>query len=101
MLRYVKVSEVCVDLGIGDDLLELLRGEGLIEVKHSLEDEALLSVEEAEKLRVITVLMREMDVNLAGVEVILHMRDDLRSMRAQFDEILRAMVEEMRRRIQT
>ena len=101
MLRYVKVREVCIELGVSDELLDRLCGEGLIEVKHSLEDEALLSAEEAEKLRVITVLMREMDVNLPGVEVILHMREDLRSMRAQFDEILRAMVEELRRRIQT
>jgi|SRR6185503_9931798 len=101
MLRYVKVREVCVELGVSDELLDRLCGEGLIEVKHSLEDEALLSADEAEKLRVITVLMREMDVNLPGVEVILHMREDLRSMRAQFDEILREMVEELRRRIQT
>ena len=38
----------------------------------------------------ITVLVRDMDVNLAGAEVILHLRDDLRAMQRQFDEILRA-----------
>lgn len=101
MLRYLKLREVCVELEVGDDLLNTLCGEGLIEVKHSLEDEAVLSVEEAEKLRVITVLMREMEVNLAGVEVILHMREDLRSMQAQFDEILHVMVAEVRKRIKT
>jgi MerR family transcriptional regulator/heat shock protein HspR len=42
--------------------------------------------------------MREMDVNLPGVEVILHMREDLFSMHKQFDEILRALVEELRNR---
>ena len=88
-----------MDLDVDEELLESLRGEGLIEVKRSLEDEPVMSVDEAEKLRVITVLIREMGVNLPGVEVILHMRDDLRSMRAQFDEIMRSMVEELRKRI--
>ena len=99
MSRYLKVSEVCVELNVAEDFLGTLCAEGLIEVKHSLEDEPLLSAEEAEKLRVITVLVREMDVNLAGVEVILRMREDLVSMHRQFDEILHALVAELRKRM--
>jgi hypothetical protein len=43
--------------------------------------------------------MRELDVNVAGVEVILHMHEDLRSMQQQFNEVLQAVVSEMRRRL--
>ncbi len=56
-------------------------------------------VSESEGPLLIRVLVRELDVNLAGVEVILHMREDLFSMQRQFDEILRSLVEEMRRRV--
>ena len=99
MLRYLKLREVCVELDLAPDLVDTLQGEGLIEVKHSLEEEPLLSATEAEKLRVIAVLMRDLDVNLAGVEVILHMREDLRTMHEQFDEILRTLVDELRKRM--
>jgi MerR family transcriptional regulator/heat shock protein HspR len=99
MLRYLKLREVCVELDLSPELVDTLQGEGLIEVKHSLEDEPLLSAAEAEKLRVIAVLMRDLDVNLAGVEVILHMREDLRSMHEQFEEVLRTLVEELRKRM--
>lgn len=99
MSRYLKLSEVCLDLDVAEDFLGALCEEGLIEVKHTLEDEPLLSPEEAEKLRVITVLVREMDVNLAGVEVILRMRQELVSMHQQFDEILHALVDELRKRM--
>jgi len=50
-------------------------------------------------VRLIALLMREMEVNLAGVEVILHMREDQLAMRRQFDEVLRGLVGELRKRI--
>ena len=40
-----------------------------------------------------------MDVNLAGAGVILHLREDLRAMQRQFDEILRTLVDELRQRL--
>ena len=45
-------------------------------------------VQELEKLRLAKVLVEEMGVNLAGVEIILRMREMMFSMRKQFDEIL-------------
>jgi MerR family transcriptional regulator, heat shock protein HspR len=98
-MRYFKLREVCERLEISDELLATLTSEGLVEIKHSSSDEAVLSASEAEKLRVITILMREMDVNLPGVEVILHMREDLFSAHSQLDEILHALVAELQRRL--
>ena len=97
--RYLRVQEVCLQLGIDENLLREVCEEGLVQVKHTADDEGVISVDDAERLRVIAVLMREMDVNLAGAEVILHMREDLQAMQRQFDEILHGLVEELRRRL--
>lgn len=98
-LRYVRLSEVCERLAIDEQLLRDVCDEGLVEIKRSSEAEAVISCEHAERLRLIAFLMRELDVNLPGVEVILHLRDDLSSRQRQFDEILRAVVAELRQRL--
>jgi hypothetical protein len=97
--HYIRLEEVRVRLAIDDALLRQVCEEGLVEVKHTVDDEAVISADDAERLRLITVLMREMDVNLPGAEVILHMREDLCNMQRQFDEILRTLVEELRHRL--
>lgn len=98
--RYLRIAELCVQLAIDDAFIGTVSAEGLIEVKRTAEEEPVLSAEDAERLRLITVLMRELDVNLAGVEVILHMHEDLCAMQRQFDEILHTLVDELRQRIE-
>lgn len=97
--HYLRLAEVRVQLAIDEALLDEVCAEGLVEVKRTLDDEAVISADDAERLRLILVLMREMDVNLAGAEVILHMREDLCAMQRQFDEILRTLVDELRQRL--
>lgn len=48
-----------------------------------------------EKLRIAKILAEDMGVNLAGVEIILRMRETMFEMRKQFDEILEDMVKEL------
>jgi MerR family transcriptional regulator, heat shock protein HspR len=97
-MHYVKLQDVCATLRIDNDLLNSLVAEGLIEVKHTLDDDVVISFEDAERLRVGAMLLREMEVNLAGVEVILHMREELVAMQQQFRQILETLAEELRRR---
>lgn len=97
--HYLRLEDVCIRLAIDDALLREVCAEGLVEVKQSVDEDPVISEEDAERLRLITVLLREMDVNLAGAEVILHMREDLFAMQRQFDEILRTLVEELRQRL--
>jgi MerR family transcriptional regulator/heat shock protein HspR len=97
--HYLRLREVCVRLGVDDSLLREVCEEGLVEVRQTPDHEGEISADDAERLRLITVLIRDLDVNLAGAEVILHMRDDLRAMQLQFDEILHGLVEELRRRL--
>ena len=98
--HYLRIADVCGQLAIDEAFVHTACEEGFVEVKHTVDDEAVISAEDAERLRLITLLMREMDVNLAGVEVILHMREDLCAMRHQFDEILHALVDELRQRLE-
>ena len=43
--------------------------------------------EELEKLRIAKILVEDMGVNLAGVDVVLRMRQSIIEMRRQFDDI--------------
>ena len=56
------------------------------------------SIQDVEKLRLVKVLMEEMDVNLAGVEVILRMRENMIAMREQFDAILEDLARHLEER---
>lgn len=98
-VRYLRLEDVCIQLAVDDALLREVCAEGLVEVKQSVDEDPVISEADAERLRLITVLLREMDVNLAGAEVILHMREDLFAMQRQFDEILRTLVDELRQRL--
>jgi|SRR6476660_4697879 MerR family transcriptional regulator/heat shock protein HspR len=96
--NFVRLEEVCVRLSIDDTLLREVCDEGLVEIT-VVDNDRVISPEDAERLRLITVLVRDMDVNLAGVEVILHLREDLRARQRQFDEVLRALVDALRQRL--
>ena len=48
----------------------------------------IFSSEELEKLRLAKILVEDMGVNLAGVDIILRMRETMFHMRRQFDDIL-------------
>ncbi len=99
-MEYVKVREVCVHLEIGEEALREWASEGLVTLcKGPESDEMVVSAADAERLRVIALLMRELDVNLPGVEVILHMREELLAMQRQFDDVLSGLVGELRKRV--
>ena len=88
MTTRERIDEVLRQLGLGDgDLLESLRDEGLFP-----DDE--ISSSEAEDLRVAVVLMREMGVNAAGVEVILRLRSRLVALQSRTEEALRLLLRE-------
>lgn len=74
----IRIDEVLRFLGARDprSLLERLRSEGLFE------DEEL-APSEAEELRLATLLMDELGVNAAGVDVALHLRRRLLALEAR------------------
>jgi hypothetical protein len=88
MTVRVRIDEVLRFLGVeGEGWIEELRAEGLF-----AGDE--LSAEEAEELRVTALLVRELGVNPAGAEVILHLRRRLLCLESRMSEVLRALLDE-------
>lgn len=88
MTRRMSVREVLRFLEVDDaELLELLRSEGLFEAEE-------VDAVEAEELRVATVLVRELGVNAAGVDVALHLRRRLLTLQRRVEGVLRQWAED-------
>jgi MerR family transcriptional regulator/heat shock protein HspR len=96
-MKYVRLSEIAAQYGIDRGALERLAREELIEIKHTLDEEPVVSGEDVDKARLAMLLMNELDVNLAGAEVIVHMREEMLAMQRQFGKILETLIAEIRR----
>ena len=97
MSKYVPLEEAAHRLGRTADFIEALAREGFVDLKRTLDDVVVISLEGLERIRLITLLTEELEVNLPGAEVILHMRDDMIAMQRQFEEILAGLVAELKR----
>ena len=60
-------------------------------------EERVYPVDQVERIRVITNLINDLDVNLAGAAVILEMREKMLRMQKRFDRILEILSEELRK----
>lgn len=85
--RRVRIEEVLVYLGVDEQgFLAELRREGLF-----VGDE--LEPEQAEDLRVAQLLVEDMGVNAAGVDVALHLRRRLLALERRANALARALHE--------
>jgi MerR family transcriptional regulator/heat shock protein HspR len=83
-----------------ESFIDRLEAEDLVQsVEAESEPERVFPPDQVERIRIINNLMRELDVNLAGVEVILAMRENMIRMQRQFDEILEILVQELKGRM--
>ena len=96
-VRYLPLTEATERTGLSQGFLQMLAHEQLIELKRTLDDVEVISSEDIERARVIALLTEELEINLPGAEVILHMREDMIAMQRQFEEILADLVAEVRR----
>ena len=60
--------------------------------------EKLYPLDQVDRVRVARLLMEEMGVNLEGAEVALHMREQMIAMQRQFNEILRLLGRELKKK---
>lgn len=60
----------------------------------------LYSIEDIERVRRIQRLTQELGVNLAGVEIILRLLDDMDSMRTDFEDQIKEFVKDVEARMQ-
>jgi len=93
------ISIVSEMLGIHPQTLRLYEREGFIKPKRSGGNTRLYSEEDVEKLEMVLRLTRELGVNLAGVDVILSMREKMEQMQRDREETIQSLREELAREI--
>jgi MerR family transcriptional regulator/heat shock protein HspR len=88
------ISSVAETYGIHPQTLRLYERLGLLQPSRSDGNTRLYSDEDLDRLEVILTLTRDLGVNLAGVEVILNMREKMEKLQSQIEEII-AFVHEL------
>jgi MerR family transcriptional regulator/heat shock protein HspR len=96
--RYT-ISVVAERLSIHPQTLRLYEREGLLTPGRSEGNTRLYSESDLERLELILRLTREMGVNIAGVEIILHMRERMEMMNSEIQRLLSFFREELSRRL--
>ena len=97
--KLYMISVVSEMLGIHPQTLRLYEREGFIKPKRSGGNTRLFSEEDVEKLEMILRLTRQLGVNLAGVDVILSMREKMEQLQRDREETIRNLREEFLREI--
>ena len=107
MTKKVKtytISVVAKLYEVHPQTLRLYEREGLIKPSRSEGNTRLFTDEDLERLEIILSLTRELGVNLAGVEIILNMREKMDAMQKEFErffEYLRTHADEISSQVQT
>lgn len=86
--KFVMISVVAERFAIHPQTLRLYEREGLIKPARSAGNTRLYDDEALRRLEIILTLTRELGVNLAGVEVILNMREQMDRMQGEVDRLL-------------
>ena len=93
--RYLRISAVAKRFDIHPQTLRLYEREGLIRPERSAGNTRLYDEGTLERLETILTLTRDLGVNLAGVEVILNMREQMEKMQIEADRLLAFVKQEM------
>jgi MerR family transcriptional regulator/heat shock protein HspR len=94
------ISAVAEKYGIHPQTLRLYEREGLLKPSRSDGNTRLYTDEDLERLEVILQLTRELGVNLAGVEIILNMREKMAAMQSQIEQFVSQLNVELSRNMQ-
>src|ERR687887_2514198 len=88
--RYM--ISVAADLvGVHPQTLRIYENKGLIHPKRTAGNTRLYSEADLERLRLIQQLTTELGLNLAGVEQVLHLQDELVRMQRRLERLEREM----------
>ena len=92
------ISAVAEQYAIHPQTLRLYEREGLLTPSRSEGNTRLYTEEDLERLEVILKLTRELGVNLAGVEIILNMREKMEAMQQQMQGFVATLNQELSQR---
>src|SRR5512143_1027045 len=89
------ISSVAEQYGVHPQTLRLYEREGLLKPSRSDGNTRLYTDDDLERLEVILHLTRDLGVNLAGVEIILNMREKMGQMQLQIQEFVATLNKEL------
>jgi MerR family transcriptional regulator, heat shock protein HspR len=92
--RYM-ISVAAELVGMHPQTLRIYENKGLVRPRRTSGNTRLYSEADLERLRLIQRLTTELGLNLAGVEVVLRMEDELRRAHAQIERLQREMRDEI------
>ena len=92
--RYM-ISIAAELVGMHPQTLRIYESKGLVTPKRTRGNTRLYSDADLERLRLIRRLTTELGLNLAGVEVVLRLEDELRKAHARLERLERQMREEI------
>lgn len=93
--KFLMISAVAERYGIHPQTLRLYEREGLITPARSEGNTRLYDEQTLDRLETILALTRDLGVNLAGVEVVLNMKQQLDQMQVEMDRLLEFVKQEM------
>ena len=91
------ISSVAEMYDLHPQTLRMYERNGLITPSRSEGNTRLYTEEDIERLEVVIHLTRDLGVNLAGVEVVLNMREKMTNLQGQVEEFVEFMNAEMER----
>jgi MerR family transcriptional regulator/heat shock protein HspR len=89
------ISAVAEKYEIHPQTLRLYEREGLLKPSRSDGNTRMYTDEDLERLEVILQLTRELGVNLAGVEIILNMREKMSAMQQQMEQFVAGLNQQL------
>ncbi|HXK03530.1 MAG TPA: helix-turn-helix transcriptional regulator [Verrucomicrobiae bacterium] len=89
------ISAIAEQYEIHPQTLRLYEREGLLKPSRSEGNTRLYTTEDIERLEVILHLTRDLGVNLAGVEIILNMREKMGEMQSQIQQFIATLNSEL------
>ena len=92
------ISAVAEQYQIHPQTLRLYEREGLLKPSRSEGNTRLYTDDDLERLEVILKLTRDLGVNLAGVEIILNMREKMAEMQRQIEDFVSSLNDEISQR---
>ncbi len=92
---YYTIGVVAKMYDIHPQTLRLYEREGLLKPSRTEGNTRLYSDEDLERLEFILFLTRELGVNLAGVDIILNMKEQIEELQKQVDQLLEFIQKEL------
>jgi MerR family transcriptional regulator/heat shock protein HspR len=92
---YFSISAVAKMFSVHQQTVRLYEKQGLITPKRSTGNTRLFSEEDIDRLEEVIYLTHEMGINLAGVEMILRLKKQIKKMQSEMNKIFDSTQEEL------